>query len=182
MTSQPISKEIEEAWSRLTKESPYSEPIDYFEVMAILSTLYTGARESEIFHLLGEENYKRLLLLRDMTFTLAELRLLNERCRHLIDFWSNEPAEAPMSGRIEKYSIYFGLGDYLLWHQTFEMPAPNELTKQVMLRSSAHGEKLTDMEAREAASDLANELMGSVDQDKVNQALELIKSITSDWD
>ncbi len=182
MALEKISTEIEEASSRLRRESPYSQPIDYFKVMAILSTLFIHARESEISHLLGEENYHKLLQLRDMTFTLAELRLLSERCSHLIAFWSNEPADAPMSGRIEKYSIYFDLGDYLLWYQTSEMPTDSDLVQQAILRGRGRGVELTETEAKEAVPDLVEELMGTVDHDKVNQALELINFITSDWD
>lgn len=188
MALEKISTEIKKVIAKLEEASPNREPLDYFLVMSILSDLLFSAEESEKLQILGGDKYEKLLALRGMEFSLAELIWLTQSCPQLVYSISDGPAIDPTSGRTQQHYFSLILGDYSLWSQTRDVPYTDTQIRQIQLQSGRDttGDDLDGCMSEQQAEDIIPEwidtAVGSLDIKKVNQALELIKSITSDWD
>lgn len=158
---QLTSAAILDVWENL-RGSLGNDILTFLAIDAVFDQLYFLAYEQEIQTKLGDERFQALQNLRSMHFTHRELSELVSKGL-LSQSSKNEPAHAPMSGRVIRHYFELFFEGKQLWQQITEM----DTSEDIMIAAGSW----------EVTPEMVQDRMGSLNQEKVEQAANLIRQI-----
>lgn len=180
------STAILDVWENL-RESLGHDILTFLAIDAVFDQLYFLAYDEEVKALLGDENFSLLETLRSMQFSHRELLQLADD-GYISHESKDEPASAPMSGRVMRHYFELFFEGKQLWQQITEMDTNEDIMKAAANRVRRESEEagvpeieMTETERRKSGWDLTAEMvqvrMGSLNKEKVEQAANLIRQI-----